>query len=401
MSQKRFETKISFLGESCCGCGACAARCTKVCISMEPDAYGFLRPVVDGDVCVGCGACDAACPVLNLPSEDNVVKAFWAKANDDAILDRSSSGGMFALLACDVLSHGGIVAGAAWMDGCQELQHVVIECKKDLDPLMRSKYVQSSVSRKVYESIREALRAGRHVLFCGTACQVAGIRSYLGKQADSDLFFGVDVICHGVPSPEVWRRWIGYVEDRDAEEIHSVNFRSKITGWLSYSVMYEYIKEKDSAPRFSVTKYKDDWYMRAFLANASLRGSCFSCPFKRRCGSDITLGDYWGVQRQHPEVLINGGVSAVIGNTRKGIEVFSRISDSMTFGDSSFKKIVSGNPALVCSVQAFVNRDEFFSAFAAGISISEMMKRWDFEPSFRWKAISFMKRFLKRILRRD
>lgn len=400
MDSKRYENEIASLGEACCGCGACAARCPKRCIAMEPDACGFLRPAIDADACVGCGACDSVCPVLNPPAKDSVEEALWAKADDAGLLDRSSSGGVFGLLARDVLSRGGVVAGAAWADSCRELRHVATENENDLDSLMRSKYVQSSVGREVYERIRDALRAGRPTLFCGTACQVAGMRSYLGELADCDLFFGVDVICHGVPSPELWRRWLGHVEKREAGGIHSVNFRSKITGWLSYSVMYEYMTENDSALRFSAKRSADDWYMRAFLRNASLRGSCLSCLFKRRCGSDITLGDYWGVRRQHPEVSVDGGVSAVLGNTRKGAGAVSRISDSMTFGGSSIEKIVSGNSSLVRPVQPFVERAEFLSSLAAGMSIPEMIRRWDFEPTRKQKIVSGAKAAVKRLIGR-
>lgn len=400
MDSKRYKARIASLDDACCGCGACATRCPKGCIAMEPDACGFPRPVIDADACVGCGACDAVCPVLDPPAGDSVESALWAKADDADLLGRSSSGGVFGLLALDALSRGGVVAGAAWADGCRELRHVVVEREDDLDSIMRSKYVQSSVGREVYEGIRDALRGGRLALFCGTACQVAGMRSYLGPLADSDLFLGVDVICHGVPSPELWRRWLGHVEGREGGEVHEVNFRSKTTGWLSYSVMYEYMTEKDAAPPRISTVFMDDWYMRAFLRNASLRGSCLSCPFKRRCGSDITLGDFWGVQRQHPEISIDGGVSAVLGNTRKGVDALSRISEYITVGDSSVERIVAGNPALVRPVQPFAERDEFLSSLAAGASIPEMLGRWDFEPTRKQKIVSGAKAVVKRLIGR-
>ena len=365
---------------------------------MEPDACGFLRPQIDAEACIGCGACDTVCTVLNPPAEDKVEEAHWARANDDSLLDRSSSGGVFGLLARDVLSRGGLVAGAAWADGCRGVRHIVVEHEGDLDPVMRSKYVQSSVGRGVYGGIRDALRVGRSALFSGTACQVAGMRSYLGKLADSELFLGIDVICHGVPSPELWRRWLGYVEEREGGEVHEVNFRSKTTGWLSYSVMYEYMTEKDGAPRRSSTKFSNDWYMRAFLKNASLRGSCLSCPFKRRCGSDITIGDFWGIQRQHPEVPVDGGVSAVLGNTWKGVDALSRISESMTIGDSSLEKVVPGNPSLVRPVLPFAERKEFLSSLTAGTPVPEMIRRWDFEPTRKQKIVSGAKAVVKRLI---
>lgn len=398
MDSKCRENEITSLGEACCGCGACSARCPKGCIAMEPDVCGFLRPAIDVDACIGCGACDAVCPVLNLPAADSVKEALWAKADDANLLDRSSSGGVFGLLARDVLSRGGVVAGAAWSEDCRELRHVIIEHEEDLDLLMRSKYVQSSIGREVYEGVRDALRAERPTLFCGTACQVAGIRSYLGKTVDSDLFLGIDVMCHGVPSPELWRRWLGYVGEREGGEVHEVNFRSKTTGWSSYSVIYEYMTEKDGFARTCATVFRDDWYMRAFLSNASLRASCLSCPFKRKCGSDTTLGDFWGVQRQHPEVSTDGGVSAVLCNTRKGLEAFSRISEYTDSGASTFGKVVAGNSALVHPVQPYSGRDEFMVALAAGSSIPEIMGSWDFEPTRLQKIASAVKAVMKKLI---
>lgn len=400
MNQKYFENKIASLSEACCGCGACAARCPKGCIAMEPDACGFPRPVIDVDTCVGCGGCDAVCPVLNQPSEDVVEKALWAKADDADLLDRSSSGGVFGLLARDAISRGGVVSGAGWADGCRELRHVVIDHADDLDSLMRSKYVQSSVGCEVYEGVRDALLAGLPVLFSGTACQVAGMRSYLGALAESDLFLGVDVICHGVPSPELWRRWLGHVEEREGGEVQFVNFRSKTTGWSSYSVMYEFITEEDDAPRCSLIGFSDDWYMRAFLNNASLRGSCLSCPFKRRCGSDLTIGDFWGVQRQHSGVSVEGGVSAVLVNTEKGSGAVGNIAANFSSAESTFKKVATGNPSLVRCVAPHPDRGTFQRAIADGMPVADMMRLWDFEPPLCRKTVFLVKRSVKRLLRR-
>lgn len=388
---------IAELGERCCGCGACAARCSQGCIAMERDVCGFVHPSVDGGSCVGCRVCDAVCPVLSVPEPDGCASVLWAKAEDPGLLERSSSGGSFGLLARDALSRGGVVAGAAWANDCRELLHVLVDDEVGLDPIMRSKYVQSSVSPEIYGGIRDALRAGRPALFCGTACQVAGMRSYLGKLADSELFLGVDVICHGVPSPELWRKWLEFKESEVAGKIREVNFRSKITGWLSFSVMYSYTTEKDSASHFSTNRFADDWYMRAFLRNASLRTSCLSCPFKRRCGSDVTLGDFWGVGRQHPEVPVEGGVSAVLANTGKGAEVIERVSACMASGSSAFEKVAAGNPALGRPVAPHHGRDAFLAAVADGVPIPDMMRRWGFEPSFKQKIVSKAKGVAKKL----
>lgn len=381
MNDSEKSPRVVSLGDRCCGCGACAARCPKSCISMEPDDCGFLHPTVDASGCVGCGACDAVCPALNAPGEDGCEFALWAKAHDVGLLDRSSSGGVFGLLAGDALSRGGVVAGAAWTDGCRELRHVLVEDRPALGAVMRSKYVQSAVGRGVFEGVRAALREGRPALFAGTACQVAGMRSYLGKLADSDLFLGVDVICHGVPSPELWSRWVDYRGEAFGSDVCDVNMRSKTTGWLSYSAMYKHIAEKDNTGDTESQIFGKDWYMKAFLANASLRPSCFVCPAKRGCGSDITLGDFWGFQGIHPEVDYSKGVSAVICNTEKGVAAFETVADLVDCGDATIEQVLAGNPSLVKSVAPYEKRDEFMEDLASGMDIEELMSKYDFRPS--------------------
>lgn len=204
--------KIAKLGDACCGCGACAARCPKGCVEMVPDAAGFLRPEVDTGACIGCGGCDSVCPAIGGRPEDAASSVCWAKSRDRDERLASSSGGIFALLAHEVLRDGGVVVGAAWAPGFKAVRHVLVEEEGRLDEVMRSKYVQSSVGREVYEGVRGSLRDGRRVLFAGTACQVAGMRAYLGRLADPEGFLAVDVICHGAPSPLLWERWAEHKE---------------------------------------------------------------------------------------------------------------------------------------------------------------------------------------------
>ena len=403
MNDSEKSPRVVSLGDRCCGCGACAARCPKSSISMEPDDCGFLHPTVDASGCVGCGACDAVCPALNAPGEDGCEFALWAKAHDVGLLDRSSSGGVFGLLAGDALSRGGVVAGAAWTDGCRELRHVLVEDRPALGAVMRSKYVQSAVGRGVFEGVRTALREGRPALFAGTACQVAGMRSYLGKLADSDLVLGVDVICHGVPSPELWSRWVDYRGEAFGSDVCDVNMRSKTTGWLSYSAMYKHIAEKDNTGDTESQIFGKDWYMKAFLANASLRSSCLACPAKRSSGADITLGDFWGFQNTHPEVDNSKGVSAVLCNTEKGVRAFEAISGLTANGPATLDGVIAGNPSLVHSVTPYPKRDEFLNDVSAGLSIPDLMDKWDFRPTL-WQRVrgklGGIKRRLKRLVGR-
>lgn len=391
---------VAALGERCCGCGACAAACPKSCISMLPDACGFPCPLVDASACVDCGLCTAACPVLSVRVKDQCLSVSWACSRDEGELARSSSGGVFGLLAADVLTSGGVVAGAAWDPGFRSASHRLVEDASGLDALMRSKYVQSSVPVEVYRGVREALGRGRRVLFSGTACQVAGMRGNLGSLARSDLLLTVDVICHGVPAPALWSRWAEHREAAAGAPLREVNMRSKTTGWSSFSASYEYDAEKDGGLRTESSVFRDDWYFRAFLANACLRPSCFSCPCKRSCGSDVTLGDFWGVESAHPEVNRESGVSVVICNTEKGVAALSAVSGSLDSGPSTLEKVLAGNPSLISPASPHPRYREFMADVAARSAISELANRFPFElpsPSRLRLLLSRVKRGLCRL----
>ena len=392
-------SKIAGLGDACCGCGACAAKCTKSCIEMVADGCGFLRPVVDASKCVGCSGCDSVCPALGERPKDDTKGVIWARSKDRSERLNSSSGGVFALLAHDVLAGGGVVGGVAWDEGCKHARHVLVGSEDELDSVMRSKYVQSLVSREVFEGVRDALRAGRRVLFSGTACQVAAMRAYLGKLADSDDFLAVDVICHGVPSPLLWGKWAEYRESRAGAPLRDVNMRSKTTGWWSYSAMDEYTAEKDGAPACDGGVFGDDWYMKAFLRNASLRQSCFSCPAKRSCGSDVTLGDFWGIQSAHPEVDFEGGVSAVLANTAKGLSAVEALKPRLEWGESSVEKVLPGNPALVDSVVPSDGRSEFMHDLEAGADIGAMVDKYRFQVPLSQRVSTWLRGIVRRALK--
>ena len=393
------KTAICTLADACCGCGACSAACPKGCISMERDDLGFSRPVVNAEICIDCGACEQACPAIGDRSVDQLQSVSWAKSDSSELLDRSSSGGIFGLLARKVLSEGGVVCGAAFDEGCRTVRHVLVGNETGLDAVMRSKYVQSSIGKEVYRGVRNAIRSGRRVLFAGTACQVAGMRGYLGKLGESDLFLSVDVICHGVPSPELWSRWIDYRGEAFGSDVCDVNMRSKTTGWLSYSAAYKHAAEKDSTGDTESRVFGEDWYMKAFLANASLRSSCLACPAKRSSGADITLGDFWGFQNIHPEIDCSKGVSAVLCNSKKGERAFKAISRITLNGSATLDEVVAGNPSLIRSVSPHPMRDEFLNDVASGSSIPDLMAKWKFRQSLRQRVrgkLGAIKRRLKK-----
>lgn len=207
---KKFQRKIDNLGNRCCGCGVCAALCPKDCIAMVPDDKGFVYPKIDKNACIGCGACDQSCPVQNsgVGIRDEEVDALWAKSLDKDMLASSSSGAIFGELAQQTLRACGVVYGAAFTDDCKKVLHKRINDVRDLNEVMRSKYLQGRVNCDVYECVRQDLVAGCKVLYSGVACQIAAMRNYLGPLADSNHLLCIDMICHGVPSPKLWVIWL-------------------------------------------------------------------------------------------------------------------------------------------------------------------------------------------------
>lgn len=375
------EPRILLLGEGCCGCSACSASCPVGCISMERDSLGFLRPAVDASSCLECGRCERACPAISRPHEREVCRAYWCQAKDHALLGRSSSGGVFGLLASATLDGGGVVYGAAFDDGFRTVSHRRASSREGLEALLESKYVQGAVGREVYEAVSADLGAGRRVLYSGTGCQVAGLRGYLGRAASSELLLTVEVICHGAPSPRLWSDYVGYLEDAGGSEVTEVNFRSKSSGWTTFSFLHKCRKEK-----VSEVPHSRDWYMRAFLRNASLRGSCHECPVRAGSGADITLGDFWGFARQPEGVDVSRGVSAVLANSPQALRALAEIDDLSLHGECSLDEIAAHNSALVKSVAPHERATEFKADVASGVPVNELRKRWPFEDGLAARA---------------
>lgn len=368
--------KLLDIGERCNGCGTCAAVCPSGSISLIPDRHGFLYPCID-EQCSGCGLCEKACQALMQNEKDEVSGTYWAKAKEISMLSASSSGGLFGLLAKKVISQDGAVYGAAFSGDHKSVHHTRVDSIDRSDTLMQSKYVQSVISIQVLQSVEADLISDKNVLYSGTACQIAGLKQYLRIRGVKNLskLLCVDVICHGVPSPALWAEWLSYLSN-DRERMVDVNFRDKRTGWVNYSIVYEYENGNEY-----VKSHFDDWYMKAFLNNASLRPSCFTCKSKRACGSDITLGDYWKVYMQHPDIESKDGVSAVMVNTQKGVSAFFDIASYIQYGESQYDRVLSGNSALAKPSKPYKRYEEFMHDLGRNVSIEQMMHSWPFKTS--------------------
>ena len=345
----------------CTGCTACKAVCPVSQIQMVEDAEGFLFPKIDQG-CIACGACQRVCPVLNPPEKCAVSKAYAAYSKDDSIRMRSSSGGIFRELANVILSQGGVVFGAAYDDSFH-VRYFLADNAEQVQKLQGAKYAQSALG-DTFQAVKRSLKAGKKVLFVGTPCTVAGLKSFL--QGGHSNLYCVDFICHGVPSPKAWKAYVQYRADHDNGGIipRRINQRSKISGWsrYKYSIVYDY-----SDAGQVVFPNGKDVYINLFVQDYINRKSCENCQFKGiERSSDITIGDFWGIWDVAPEVDDTKGVSAVLIHTIKGKRLLDAIADRLTTREVETEAIVKHNPSAVKSSPENPKRKEILDMVIDG-----------------------------------
>lgn len=363
----------------CCGCSACVQRCPKQCITMAEDNEGFLYPQVDTSKCVDCHLCEKVCPVINQDKARTPLEVYAAKNSDDDIRLKSSSGGIFTLLAEQTIKGGGVVFGACW-DKDWNVKHDYIDNISDLQRFRSSKYLQSVIGDN-YLKAEQFLKTGRKVMFTGTPCQIAGLKHFLRKEYDN--LFAVEIICHSVPSPGVWQQYLTtrlHTLKWNKSDIRNISFRDKKTGWKTYSFV---IENKDGNSFIELSS--KNAFMRGFLADLYTRPSCHACPAKQlRSGSDLTLGDFWGIESLMPEIDDDKGVSAIIVNSDKGKQVLHNINVELY--EVQYDELTTRNPALVKSFPITPKRIEFFKE--DGFTFEEKVKRLAKKP-FSMKTLAY------------
>ena len=366
--------------ERCTGCTACMNNCPKGAITFEESNDGFKYPVINQNKCIDCGLCKKTCPVLNTKENKSINKCYVAYNKNINERLNASSGSLFSTIADYILDKKGIVVGAAFDDN-NHLKHIAIEKKKDLEPLRKSKYLQSDLGN-IFKYIKEQTKT-RKVLFVGTPCQVSGLKSLI---KNCDNLIAIDLFCHGVPSPKLFKKYVEELEKDNNDKLINYDFRDNTTGWDNYSNTAVF-KNKN------ITELqRNNKYMQLFLSDIALRESCYDCNFKLgNKYSDITLGDFWGVKNQYPEMYNKEGVSAIIINTKIGQELFSNIKSSLEYKDCDIDNIISGNPSLIKSSNRPDNRDEFFKDLNQ-LSINELAKKYVPRRSF----IIRLKRIIKK-----
>lgn len=295
--------------KKCSGCSACQQICPRQCITMKRDAEGFLYPDVEKRLCIECNLCQKICPIENKPEMSRKgTEAYVAISTNNGVRTESSSGGIFSLAAEWVLNHGGIVFGAAF-DENFGVHHIKVSSIAELKAIRGSKYLQSRIE-DTYHEAKKYLDSGSYVLFSGTGCQIAGLKSYLRKEYEN--LYTIDVLCHGVPSPAVWKRYLREQEQNYESSATEVSFRNKSHGWKNYCVKIKFANGKTYEQTFT-----DDVFMKLFLSDICLRPSCHDCRFKEFPRvSDLTLGDCWGVDVYFPEMDDDKGTSVVVTAVR-------------------------------------------------------------------------------------
>lgn len=334
------------INDLCTGCSSCVAVCPYQCLSMEPNENGFLHPVfLEREKCLECGLCEKTCPVLkHKKTKQQNTKAYAMYSLNEDIREKSSSGGIFTEIARSVLAQGGKVYGAAYAKDFS-VYHTCATTEDELAQLRGAKYAQSDL-QDCFVKIREHIKEETLVMFVGTPCQVAGLKAFLKK--DYDNLLCVDFVCHGVPSPVAWKKYVQYRAEQDnkGEIPVRINLRSKHTGWsrYQYSNLYEYIDKKYSA------KSGEDLFMRLFVGDFINRESCTNCSFKGyHRVSDLTLADFWGIWDIIPDMDDNKGISLVLVHSDKGEKLISDISDCVVKQSVTLQQASQQNPSLLLS----------------------------------------------------
>lgn len=362
----------------CCACGACANVCPKNAISMKPDRYGSLYPSIDETLCIGCGSCKKVCNYQNGYQKGQVLETFGAVASSERTRMSSAFGGVFAAIAESVIHQGGYVYGCSLERENSRLvpMHIEINCLEYLHKLQKSKYAQSSINL-IYRQVKSRLQAEKTVLFSGTPCQISGLKGFLGDKYYSNLFT-IDIICHGVPSAAVFDSYLSCIEKKGKYTVETIDFRDKVYDWGEKGTISR--KKKNKVSQVYFDNYNSSYY-NLFLKGGFNRDNCYSCPFAntKRPG-DITLGDFWGVDKEHPEWLSDTnwnksqGISCILVNTEQGKRLLKFFARNVDMKVCSLDEITAKNKMLLRPSAVHPAREEILRIYSE--EGYESLDRW-------------------------
>lgn len=355
--------------QRCCGCGACANACPKKCISMEADQEGFLYPKIKKETCIDCGLCERVCPVIQVDNDREFAQqGYIVQHRNDDVRKESTAGGAFTAIAQYVISLGGVAFGAAY-DERFNVHHIAVESEEDLWRFRNSKYVQSRTEEALGQA-KEYLQEGRMVCFSGTPCQIEGLKRCLRKEYEN--LITVDVVCHAVPSPLVFRKYVQMQRQQLGSSIGNIRFRDK-----HYGYQYSTMTVKDNFGKDLYAYGIDtDPMLRSFFANVCDRPSCYDCQFKKRYRvSDFTIWDCYPVYEFNKTMDDDKGTTRVLVHSEKGRKIFEKIKAGLKWHEVDPDDLTKGVKEMFYSVPISEKRSRFMED-ATLLDGQELFRKW-------------------------
>lgn len=347
---------ISQLNEKCTGCMACVDACPTDCVSSIIEQDGFRYSVIDTLKCISCGKCYSVCPLAHQEKHTSEQHLFAAYSSDPIVRNNGSSGGVFEILAKYFLEQGYYVCGASF-DGTN-LKHSIINVQDDLKILLKSKYIQSD-TEGIYNQILSLLKIGKKVFFCGTPCQVSAMINSTPVVLRNSIFTA-DIICHGVPSQKVFDDYIATLERKYGGEISDFSFRVKDNKY-KHAHGYSYRVTKNGKTHIVNGIYTNSSFYNAFKNYLIFREGCYNCQYTTlQRVSDITLADFWGIEKYDFKGNVDTGVSMVITNSQRGQDVFSAIQSNTVSKEFPIQYGIDSNHCLTNRTHRPKNRDFIF-----------------------------------------
>lgn len=334
----------------CTGCRACEQLCPVKCITMIEDQEGFIYPHIDEEKCINCGLCNKRCPQLNSKIESKETKKVYAvKSKNVKNSKKSTSAGMAYMLTKKIIEKNGIVFGCAYNDNLVPIQKKV-DTENDLEKLRGSKYVFSN-TLSTYSEVKKELENDKNVIYIGTPCQIGGLYAFLGKEYEK--LITVDIVCHGVPSPKLFSKYLKYLEKKLGQRVINYEFRNK-----DKAIWGEYRAKVTLENGAKYIDANDDPYYSNFLKGTIFRESCYKCKYANtdRVG-DITLADFWGIEKISSNFYSEEGVSLVFINTQKGAKIFDEVKKNIDYEEHSIEEAVEKNGNLSHPTQRNEKRD--------------------------------------------
>lgn len=339
--------------KQCCGCEACVNICPQKAIEMVEDEYGYKYPKINYEKCVSCGLCKRTCAYQNESEFNENMNTYVGVTNNVEMLMKSASGGIFAQIATNIIDKNGVVYGCSLEKENERLtpKHIRIDKIDELEKLQGSKYVQSDMNN-IYKLIQEDLKKEKTVLFSGTPCQVSALKKFIGNNHRGKLYT-IDIICHGVPNKKMFQDYIAFIEKNKNYKVTNFTFRDKTKGW-GLNARIDYIDRKNNKKYKLLTSHFSSYY-QLFLNSEIYRESCYSCKYagQKRVG-DITIGDFWGIEKEHPNYLKNNGgafkeengISCILVNNKNGKEIISNYCIGINIEESDYRKVSRHNKQL-------------------------------------------------------